>query len=51
MLPARYRVPLLEALLRLSLPLPREIVTVDVPRCDNEGAGEFANGGGGAGGR
>ena len=29
----------------MSLPLPGEIVTADVSRCDNEGAGEFASGG------
>jgi len=34
----RYLVPLPEALLRMSLPLPGEIVTTDVSRCGNEGA-------------
>ena len=32
------RVPLTEALVRWSLPLPREIVTTDVSPCGNEGA-------------
>ena len=32
------RVPLTEALVRWSLPLPREIVTTDVSPCGNAGA-------------
>jgi len=36
-----------EALLRLSLPSPGEIVTADVSWCGNEGAGEVCSGGDG----
>jgi len=32
------KIPLPEALVRLSLPLPGEIVTTDMSTCGNEGA-------------
>jgi len=36
--PLGCEVPLTEALVRLSLPLPREIVTTEGSLCGNEGA-------------
>jgi len=44
--PTNCLVPLPEALLWLPLPFPGEIVTADVSRCGNEGAGEVCGGGG-----
>ena len=38
-------IPLREALVRLSLPLPGEIVTADVSPSGNEGASVFSSGG------
>jgi len=42
----RYLIPLPEALLRMSLPLPGKIVTTDVSRCDNEDSRSVSTGGG-----
>ena len=42
-------VPLPEALLRMSLPLPGKIVTTDVSRCGNGGAKAYECRGGGWG--